>query len=125
MNYLIPTAAILCVTSGLLLYLTYRKCRDSYQHLVISNMPEQGTEAQGYFSLLSVVYLFFSGYMVLNIISKLTSLQIRSLTQALDFWVDTTSTQLFILGLFFLGYIIVLFGIKSLLKGKNTSQGPW
>jgi hypothetical protein len=125
MPYTIPTAIFLCATSGLLQYLTYKKCHDSYQNLVIHQMPDHAVEANGYSSLLSVVYLFFSGYMMLNIVSKLTSLQIHSWVQAMAFWVDTTSMQLFVLGVFFLGYIIVLFAIKSLLKHRNGSKEPW
>lgn len=89
------------------------------------------TEEQGYLRLLNVVYFLFVVNGLVNVAKKVTSLQIKNFTQAIQIWSDITSSQLFWLGCFAVLYVVALLVIKDRLQdwlensAYSDSPQPW
>ncbi|MFN9690950.1 MAG: hypothetical protein ACK551_02505 [Vampirovibrionales bacterium] len=79
-------------------------------------------EEQGYLRLLNVVYFLFVINGLVNVAKKVTSLQIKDFTQAIQIWADITSGQLFLLGCFAVLYVIALLVIKDRLQESLSSS---
>ncbi len=88
-------------------------------------------EEHGYLRLLNVVYFLFVVNGLVNVAKKITSLQIKDFTQAIQIWADITSGQLFWLGCFAVLYVIALLVIKDRLQdsysslSRTDSPQPW
>ncbi len=87
-------------------------------------------EEQGYLRLLNIVYFLFVVNGLVNVAKKVTSLQIKDYTQAIQIWADITSGQLFWLGCFAVLYVVALLVIKDRLQDSNRSTysdspQPW
>ena len=78
-------------------------------------------EEQGYLRLLNIVYFLFVVNGLVNVAKKVTSLQIKDYTQAIQIWADITSGQLFWLGCFAVLYVVALLVIKDRLQDSNRS----
>jgi hypothetical protein len=79
-------------------------------------------EEQGYLRLLNVVYFLFVINGLVNVAKKVTSLQIKDFTQAIQIWADITSGQLFLLGCFAVLYVVALLVIKDRLQESLSSS---
>ncbi len=88
-------------------------------------------EEQGYLRLLNVVYFLFVVNGLVTVAKKVTSLQIKNFTQAIQIWADITSSQLFWLGCFAVLYVVALLVIKDRLQDSlensahSDSPQPW
>jgi hypothetical protein len=88
-------------------------------------------EEQGYLRLLNVVYFLFVVNGLVTVAKKVTSLQIKNFTQAIQIWADITSGQLFWLGCFAVLYVVALLVIKDRLQDSlensahSDSPQPW
>jgi len=88
------------------------------------------TEQQGYVRLFNVVYFLFVVNGLVMVAKKVTSLQIKNFTLAIQIWSDITSSQLFWLGCFAVLYVVALLVIKERLQdalnsSPSADSPPW